>query len=264
MKNRMFQPRPFAVLAVASSLLTFPAAQAQTYTWDPKALGQAYLACPNPAGPGYPDYHLYYPSNSYWTQSVQIGRNCDNTADVVSEPSNWLPAPAPGVYPGGPGAEGVDVVLGAPANTVLWANANVTVNRLTLQTSGSLSFLGYLTWLTASAVDIQGDTIIGAAPGNSMGGGFNIPPGGTFTKSGGTGTFGFYTNVAGTVIRLYMLNANLVVKSGAFELPYGGGGHLFGSTFSVSNDAALLLTKDAPRNSRLRTQSPVLAAELWS
>jgi len=65
-----------------------------------------------------------------------------------------------------------------------------------------------------------------------MGGIINIPPGGTFTKSGGLGTFGFYTNVPAAYIYFYMLNANLVVKSGTFELPYGPGGQLFGDTFT--------------------------------
>ena len=219
---------------------------AQTYTWDQQALGQVYLTCPNPSGPGYPNANYYYPSNSYWSQSVVMGSDCDpnDGNKIVVEPSNWSPAPPVGVYPGGPGAVGVDVVLGAPANTVL--DANVTVNHLTLQTSGRLSILGFSTCLTANTVDIQGDTIIDAAPSNnSMGGGINIPPGGTFTKSGGTGTFGFYTNVNGAYIDFYMLDANLVVKSGTFEMPYQSGGQLSGDTFYVSNNATLLLTKDS-------------------
>ena len=248
--------KPNTILHCNRTLLTFLSGlgfvslvslHAQTYTWDQQALGQLYLTCPNLHGPDYPNSNYYYPSNSYWSQSVTMGPDCDpndgNQAMVI-QPSNWLPNPPVGVYPGGPGAVGVDVVLGAPANTVL--DANVTVNHLTLQTSGSLSILGFLTCLTANTVDIQGDTIIVAAPSNnSMGGCINIPPGGTFTKSGGTGTFGFFTNGLGSGLQFYMLNANLVVKSGTFEMPYRAGGQLFGDTFYVSNNATLLLTKDS-------------------
>lgn len=247
--------KPNTILHCNRTLLTFLSGlgfvslvslHAQTYTWDQQAIGQVYLTCPNPSGPSYPDAHFYYPSNSYWSQSVVMGSDCDpnDGNKIVVEPSNWLPTPPVGVYPGGPGAVGVDVVLGAPANTVL--DANVTINHLTLQANGSLSILGFFTWLTANTVDIQGDTIIDAAPSNnSMGGCINIPPDGTFTKSGGTGTFGFFTNGLGTGIYFYMLNANLVVKSGTFEMPYEGGGRLFNDTFSVSNNATLLLTKDS-------------------
>lgn len=39
---------------------------------------------------------LIRPSNSMRSQSVALSANCDNTATVVSQPSNWDPAPPAG------------------------------------------------------------------------------------------------------------------------------------------------------------------------
>src|ERR1700689_1098652 len=99
MKNRLDQKRSFAVLAGAILALTLSAAHAQTYTWADNAQGQPYLICPSSLGPR----TNYWPSNSLWGQSVQTNGNCNNTASVVSAPSNWDPAPPLGVFPGGPG-----------------------------------------------------------------------------------------------------------------------------------------------------------------
>jgi hypothetical protein len=109
MKNRICQTPSLIIIGIV--MFTLCISQAQTYTWADNAQGQQYQHCPllNPQ---------YWPSNSAWSQSLVFSPNCDNTTNVVSQPSNWTPSPPTGVYPGGPGAVGVDVVLGPPANTI--------------------------------------------------------------------------------------------------------------------------------------------------
>jgi fibronectin-binding autotransporter adhesin len=206
---------------------------AQTYTWDQQALGQQYQHCPllNPQ---------YWPSNSAWSQSLVFSPNCDNTTNVVSQPSNWTPSPPPGVYPGGPGAVGVDVVLGSPANTDI-EGATATVNYLTIQTNGAL-YVGYFGEVMATTIDIQGDTIIGAG---SYAGELAVANGGSLTKSGGTGTVSFGKDGFGNAVNLKAVNASLVVQSGTFAMPYNGGGGWLGGTFCVSNNATVLLDVDS-------------------
>src|ERR1022692_2958481 len=127
-----------AAAGMAARLFT-ASAEAQssyTYVWADNAQGQVYQTCPVIGAE-------YWPSNTVWSQSLVMGGNCDNTSYVVSQPSNWNPAdtdtPAlgAGVYPGGPGAVGVNVVLGSPANTIL--DMNATINTLTLRTDGGLT-----------------------------------------------------------------------------------------------------------------------------
>src|ERR1035438_9557737 len=201
---------------------------AQTYTWDQQALGQQYQHCPllNPQ---------YWPSNSAWVQSLVFSPNCDNTTNVVSQPSNWTPTPPPGVYPGGSGAVGADVVLGPPANTDI-EGAFATVNRLTIQTNGAL-YLGYFGGVTATTIDVQGDTIIGAG---SYAGELNVANGGSLTKSGGPGTLSFGLDGYGNAVGLSAVNASLVIQSGTFAMPYKGAGGWFGGTFAISNNATIL------------------------
>ena len=132
--------------AGAAAFLSTASAEAQTnytYIWGGNAQGQEYQQCPDVTP-------SYWPSNSLWSESLNFASNCDNSASVVSAPSNWDPAdtntPALGlgVYPGGPGATNVNVILAAPANTILDV-ANVTLNTLTLQTGGALTNNGTLT-----------------------------------------------------------------------------------------------------------------------
>jgi fibronectin-binding autotransporter adhesin len=221
------------VVAIFAAHLLATNGSAQTYTWDQQALGQQYQHCPllNPQ---------YWPSNSAWVQSLVFSPNCDNTTNVVSQPSNWTPTPPPGVYPGGPGAVGVDVVLGAPANTDI-EGAFATVNHLTIQTNGAL-YVGYFGGVTATAVDVQGDSVIGAG---SYAGELEVADGGSLTKSGGTGTLGFGLDGYGNAVSLNAVNASLVVQSGTFAMPYNGGGGWFGGTFAVSNNATIRLNADS-------------------
>jgi hypothetical protein len=206
---------------------------AQTYTWDQQALGQEYQHCPdlNPQ---------YWPSNSAWVQSLVFSPNCDNTANVVSQPSNWTPTPPPGVYPGGPGAVGVDVVLGSPANTDI-EDASATVNHLTIQSNGAL-YVGYFGEVIATTIDVQGDNIIGAG---SYAGELAVANGGSLTKSGGSGMLSFGKDGYGNAVSLNAVNASLVIQSGTFAMPYNGGGGWFGGTFAASNNASILLNADS-------------------
>jgi len=101
MTHHIHQTRFLTTLAAAILMVTLASTQAQTYTWADNAQGQLYLTCPNPNGPGYPDAHYYYPSNSYWSQSLTMGPDCDpnDGNKIVVEPSNWSPAPPVLVYP---------------------------------------------------------------------------------------------------------------------------------------------------------------------
>ena len=231
-RNIIFKTLRLGWVIVATHLLSTHGF-AQTYTWDQQALGQEYQHCMyiNPQ---------YWPSNSAWVQSLVFGPNCDNTTNVVSQPSNWTPTPPPGVYPGGPGARGVDVVLGPPANTDI-EGASATVNHLTIQTNGAL-YVGYFGEVTATTIDVQGDNIIGAG---SYAGELAVANGGSLTKSGGTGTLGFGLDGYGNAVNLNAVNASLVIQSGTFAMPYKGAGGWYGGTFAVSNNATILLNADS-------------------
>jgi fibronectin-binding autotransporter adhesin len=246
MKNTIFMNNRNSIIKTLTWALAIIAAQllstnghAQTYTWADNAQGQQFQHCPllNPE---------YWPSNSAWSQSLVFSQNCDNTTNVVSQPSNWMPSPPPGVYPGGPGAVGVDVVLGPPANTDI-EGASATVNHLTIQTNGAL-YVGYFGEVTATTIDVQGDNIIGAG---SYAGELAVANGGSLTKSGGIGTLGFGLDGYGNAVNLKAVNASLIVKSGTFAMPHNGGGAWFGGTFAVSNNATVLLDVDSGGNPSL-------------
>jgi len=228
--------------AGAAAFLSTASAEAQTnytYIWGGNAQGQEYQQCPDVTP-------SYWPSNSLWSESLNFASNCDNSASVVSAPSNWDPAdtntPALGlgVYPGGPGATNVNVILAAPANTILDV-ANVTLNTLTLQTDGALTNNGTL---TASNIDLQGDGSI--TGGSGFGGALTIASGGSLTKSGGDGTFSFGTGTSG--VTLSGDNCSLIVQSGTLEMPFdnGNGGTFYNATMAVSNGASVVL--QAPDN----------------
>jgi hypothetical protein len=210
-RNSIIKTLTWALAIIAAQLLSTNG-YAQIYTWADNAQGQEFQHCPllNPE---------YWPSNSAWSQSLVFSSNCDNTTNVVSQPSNWTPTPPPGVYPGGPGAAGVDVVLGPPANTDI-EGASATVNHLTIQTNGAL-YVGYFGEVTATTIDVQGDNIIGAG---SYAGELAVANGGSLTKSGGTGTLGFGLDGYGNAVNLNAVNASLVVQSGTFAMPYKGNG----------------------------------------
>ncbi len=171
---------------IISVLMIWPAAlRAQsTYVWADNAQGQAYLYCPNC---GFSDCNSYWPSNNLWTQTYQTNQGCNRQGTVESEPSNWNPyttndpALGVGVYPGGPGGEGLSVVLGAPANTYL--NANAYIDQLTILPSGQLT-LGGGTLTVLSAV-IEGDGALVQA-GNDL---ISVPQNGVFEKVAGTNTY---------------------------------------------------------------------------
>jgi hypothetical protein len=235
--------RTIIVLAAAGLAARWFAASAEaqsnyTYTWADNAQGQMYLDCPVTG-------KHYWPSNTVWSQSVVIGGNCDNTGNVVSQPSNWnpvdsnTPALGAGVYPGGPGAVGVNVILDAPANTILDV-ANVTLNNLTLQTNGGLT---HNQSLTANHIYLQCDgsiTGIGGAGSTGHGGALMIASGGSLTKSGGAGTFSFGSGQGG--VTLSGDNCSLIVQSGTLEMPFdaGNGGTFYNSTIALSNNTRLV------------------------
>ena len=109
-RRPVFNPTPgfhqgLDALLGAVLLATMVSAQAQTYTWADTAQGQIYLICGGNTN--------YWPSNANWSQSYFTNGNCDHTGSVESQPSNWLPTPPYGLYPGGPGDVGADVILGA-------------------------------------------------------------------------------------------------------------------------------------------------------
>lgn len=225
----------FAVLVVAILAFAPQNSRAQTYTWADNAQGQIYLTCPNGMG-GY--NYSYYPIDTNWSQSVEMGPNCDGDPGMVqSQPSNWDPALGVGVYPGGPGAVGVNAILGAPANTVL--DVPVTLNNLTILPTGVLS-IGACGGLSANTIDLEGNGQISYAP--ICGGGLpylNILPGGNLTRTNGSGSFAIETD-SGTV-NLYEDNANINVDSGTLVLPYlGVDTHLYNTMLVVSNNCSLL------------------------
>src|ERR1022692_1275121 len=224
-QNKILKNITWGWAIIAAHLLSTNGS-AQTYTWADNAQGQVYQTCPfiQPET---------WPSNSLWSQSLQMSGNCDNTAQVISQPSNWNPAPPAGVYPGGPGAIGADVVLGAPANTI--CDADVTLNSLTIKTNGGVIGFGGNVNVTASTFDFQGDGSL------TNGGGITIASGGTLVKSGGTGTFDFGSSYAAVYLTGH--SPTIEVKSGTLAFPAGNNDTSLdgGGTFAISNNATLNL-----------------------
>src|ERR1039457_2925203 len=186
MKTHIRKTCLFAALA-GVSLLTLSAAHAQTYVWADNAQGQPYLICGSTTN--------YYPNNNRWSQSVQTNSGCGGVGIVISQPSNWNPAPAIHLWPGGPGLQGVDVILGSPANTLL--DQQVIVNNLTIQTNGALSVLGS-TDISANNYFFQGDGTllnVGTTGGNPA---IFISSGGSMVKSGGRGIYSVGIELFGT------------------------------------------------------------------
>jgi len=137
-------------------------------------------------------------------------------------------------YPNGPS---VEVVLGAPADTIL--DVTVTLNSLTIQTNGALS-TGRNVRATTNLFDFQGD-------GSLLGGGsgyITIPTGGTLVKSGGPGTFDFGSNPSVKLLSGH--SATIVVKSGTLAFPQGNNDTDLngGGTFAISNNATLVPAQD--------------------
>jgi hypothetical protein len=215
--------KPFRTfLSAGLVLLSFVGssdAGAQTYTWNRQAFGQPYLICPT----GLDTFSTnYWPNNNYWSQVVHTGMNCENVPNsVISQPSNWSPAGT--TYPNGPG---VDVVLGAPAPTVL--DVNVTLNRLTIQDTGGLQLWGAT--LTANALEFQGDG--GITPTGGGGRVLRLPSGGSMTKTAGPGAFRLEN------LWLYGTNVSIAVNSGSLVLSE----HTVladGGTFAIAGGARL-------------------------
>ncbi len=235
MKNHVHKMRLLAELTGVILLLTISSARAQTYVWADNAQGQLYDTCIS----GPVSSPQYWPSNSSWTQSYQTNSNCNRTAIVESAPSNWDPAdtntPAlgAGIYPGGPGALGVDVILGSPANTFLGSGGHLYLNSLTIETNGSLS-MGANWSIALNRIEFQGNGEI-----TSGSGGFLIGNGGTMIKSGGTGSFSILNPTFDGS------NDTFEVDSGTLIFPSGfDAAEVDGGTFAVSNNATLLLTAD--------------------
>ena len=231
MKHCIHQIRLFAALAGVILTFTLATTQAQTYTWADNAQGQLYETCLVGGGPAV--MHGYWPSNSFWSQSLGGGADCSTN---VSAPSNFDPAPPIGVYPGGPGAVGVDVVLGAPANTIF--DVNVTLNSLTIQPNGGVLGSFGNTLVTANTFDFQGDGSLTNVSGIA------IASGGTLVKSGGTGTFDLGSGHNATGLTGH--SATIAVKSGTLVFPQGNNDTSLngGGTFAISNNATLILAQD--------------------
>jgi hypothetical protein len=226
-QNQIIRTNCFLLVLVLLAHFLAVSTPAQTYTWADNAQGQIYLICP-----GSPDTTNYYPNDSLWSQSLETNANCNNSGSIVSEPSNWNPAPGIGIYPGGPGAIGADVFLGAPANAVL--NTQVTLGNVTIGDSGGLE-MEFSSSILTGALDLQG------AGGITVGGGggpfpiLTVTPGGTLTKSGGPGvtTLDPSLTVFGTGI-------TIGVDSGTLALT-GNSSSYTNCVFSVAEDSTLNL-----------------------
>jgi hypothetical protein len=130
----------------------------------------------------------------------------------------------------------VDVVLGAPANTI--CDVDVTLNSLTIKTNGGVIGFGANVNVTASTFDFQGDGSL------TNGGGITIASGGTLVKSGGTGNFNFGSSYAATSLMGH--SPTIEVKSGTLAFPAGNNYTRLdgGGTFAISNNATLNLVPD--------------------
>jgi hypothetical protein len=209
---------PGAILGVVL-FATMGAAQAQTYTWADNAQGQIYEICSGTTN--------NWPSDNFWTDVLQTNESCNGTGIVTNQPSNWDPAPPIGVYPGGPGGIGADVVLGAPANAYLYGNA--TLDSMTILTNGALT----LGPGTIAALDyyFQGDGVLSQAGNDFM----TLLSGGFMEKSGGTNSYTIQPPVIIT-------DGTVEVDSGTLVLSASLGYLCSNGTFNVSNNAALDLT----------------------
>lgn len=111
-------------VAVALSAIV-PLLDAQTVTWDRKAMGQQFT-CPNGASGGY-----RWPDNIDWSQAqrFEATNQCGPPQTVEIEPSNWTTSNYPN-------STTVDVVI--PASQSVRLNLGVNVGTLSLGTGASL------------------------------------------------------------------------------------------------------------------------------
>jgi len=211
--------RNIAAAIGAVLLATMASAQAQTYVWADNAQGQIYEVCGTTTN--------YWPSNNIWSQSYYTNGNCNSSGSIVSQPSNWSPTPPYGLFPGGSGMVGADVILGPPANTL--ANSTATLNSITIQSNGSLT-VGSIN-LSSYYFDFQGDGVMGQA-GNDV---VTLLPGGMIQKSGGTNSY-----VLGPPLE--MTDGTVEVDSGTLVLNASLNYTSTGGTFNASNNSTLNLT----------------------
>jgi hypothetical protein len=197
--------------------------QAQTYTWADNAQGQYVDQCY--CGGITPFCTNYWPNDTYWTQSAETSSDCNGI--FYSQPSNWNPYPPIGEYPGGPGAVGVNAVLGPPANTYLQGDA--TLDLLTIQTNGAFVLGPGI--LAAQGYDFRGDGVLGTSGNNQL----QLLPGGLMKKSGGAGIY--------QVMPEYLITDGTVeVDSGELTLFGQNGNASMNGTFNISTGALLDLT----------------------
>jgi hypothetical protein len=168
----------FQLLTLA--ILAFPLLplNAQTVVWERKAFGQTQS---HPCGGTFT-----WPNNNFWGQQEVISTEC-KSAFVVA-PSNWSTK----TYPDG---AAVNVILGAGGASGTTLNQQtVTLNSLTIQSVGALN-ISYGSAITANSFVFEGDGAITNVGGGGADPFITINPGGSMTKTGGTGSFTFPPNL---------------------------------------------------------------------
>ena len=210
-----------AALTLVSLLLTVAPLPAQTVTWDRKAFGQQFA---------YPCGGTYnWPNNNAWTQDQLIAATSPCTGSYEAEPSNWSTA----TYPNG---TSVDVIIGngGSAPTNLDSGAPITVHSVTLLNVGGLS-ANYGSRLTASIFDFQGDGSLPAAGGGGPNPLLTLASGGTFKKSGGSGTYAFTLGVV-----LQVPNGGTIAsQAGTLQLPAFASAYAGGVNFNAAAGAVI-------------------------
>lgn len=192
----------------------------QTVIWHRQALGQTFI-CPirgNTWG---------WPNNNNWSQHQIMGDPCSENDWVVAHPSNWS-------TPNYPDGASYDVVLGSWGGTPANLDMGVTLHSLTIQSDGGLN-MQFGSSITASAVDLQGDSGITVGGG---GGGWpevRLLSGGNLIKSSGTNA-----SVIAPGVLVTASNSTFTVASGTLSLP-GNGSTYANCTFSVAPGTTLNL-----------------------
>ena len=195
-----------------------PPTQTATVTWNRQALGQMFT-CTNGGGT------YAWPNNNNWSQSLVLGQPCGAGPLVPVQPSNWSTTNYPN-------SSTNDVLLGdlggAPANL----DVSVAINRLTIQSNGGLN-IEFGRTLTANAFDFQGNSGITVGGGGGSAPSLALTPGGTMTKSGGSGLFAIDPGVA-----LNLVGNTVSVMSGTLALP-GSHSVYSNDTFSAAASAVV-------------------------
>src|ERR1051326_3419370 len=206
---------------VVALLFTTLALNAQTVTWDRKALGQPQV---DPCGSPF-----FWPNDNSWDISEVDGIACGQS--YVVQPSNWS-------TPNYPNGSSFDVILGQIAPTTV--DIAATLHSLTVQVGAGDVHMTAGSSFDVQTYDFQTDGSFTTSLNHGHGGfAPNIFVSGTFKKSAGVGVLDISGENSGNDIYFNMQGGTVEVDSGTLKLSRG---ESTGATFMIASGSIVDLS----------------------